>query len=209
VTGDLRTWLRSLPPFPPELPEFGAVPDEPVEIFTRWLTEAAALGDPAPHAMTLSTAVDGVVSARVLILKDVTGRGWVFAKSATSPTGRALTANPHAALTFFWPTLGRQVRVEGAVHREPAEVAAADFLARPESSRVSTLVGHQSEVLTAPEDYAAARAAVSPDEVAADWAVWVLMPSSVEFWQASSDRVHTRVRYRPATDGWSRDALWP
>lgn len=215
MSGDLRGWLRALPPFPSPLPEFGEVPDEPVSLFVRWLGEAAAGGDPAPHAMTLSTVGAEGPSARVLILKDVSDRGWVFAKSALSPTGRELTADPRAALTFFWPQLGRQVRVVGPVERQTDAVAAADFRARPVGSRVSTLVGQQSEVLptaehhTAARERAAAEVAADPDAVADDWAVWALVPRSVEFWQGSADRMHTRVLYRPAADGWTREALWP
>ncbi len=211
MSEEVRAWLRALPPFPAVLPEVGELAESPAGFFLRWLSEAVATGIPAPHAMTLSTAGAGAVSARVLILKDVDDDGFTFAKSASSPTGRALAADPRAALTFFWPALGRQVRVEGTARRQDDAVARADFLARPASSRVSTLVGRQSEVLLDRADYAAARDEVdaAADRVADDWAVWVVEPASVEFWQAAADRAHRRIRYRATAAGWLREELWP
>jgi len=217
VTDEVRSWLRGLPPFPDTLPVLdpAGVPERPVELFLQWMRDAADSGIPAPHSMTLSTMGEDGPSARVLILKDVSDSGWSFAKSSNSPTGRALSADARAAMTFFWPAHGRQVRVEGAVREEQDAVARADFLARPASSRVSTLVGRQSDVLHDAADYAAARAEAAarleanPELVSNEWAVWVLQPTVIEFWQASADRAHARVLYRPTAEGWRRELLWP
>ncbi|CAN5641259.1 pyridoxal 5'-phosphate synthase [soil metagenome] len=161
-----------------------AAPEHPVPLFVEWLCHAIDSGVPEPHAMTLSTIGSGRPSARVLILKDVTAgdAGWHFASSAASPKGVQLRANPVAALTFYWPTLGRQIRVEGAVTVDPSEVALADFLAR------------------SPE----ARAHLDSD----DWRSWAVRADAVEFWQADPGRRHLRLRYTRSA-AWTRELLRP
>src|SRR5690554_5523430 len=129
---DLRSWLRSLPVFPEQIAPFdtGALPDAPEALFLEWIESAVAAGQPAAHAACLSTSDSNAVpSARYLILKDLDERGWQFASHRTSPKGRDLTENPVAALTFFWPTIARQVRLTGTVTELPREESARDFLA--------------------------------------------------------------------------------
>ncbi|NQX26925.1 pyridoxamine 5'-phosphate oxidase [Microbacteriaceae bacterium VKM Ac-2854] len=214
----MRDWLRSVPVFPPEVPDFDPDhgPADPLDLFTAWLEQAAEAGQLAPHAAVLSTAdADGRVGARVLILKDADRRGWSFATHATSPKGHALAANPQAALTFFWPNVGRQVRVEGSIDRASRDESAADFSARPETSRAATLVGRQSEPLGSGAEYEAALAAAQqrleqePDAIDAAWSVYTLVPSRIEFWQAAHRRAHLRLEYRPRPNGWARTRLWP
>lgn len=215
--GTLRSRLRGLSSFPGLLPQFDIadVGDDPVSLFAAWLGDAITSGHPAPHAAVLATSRRDAPSARVLILKDVDPRGWHIATHASSPTGRDLTDNPVAALTFFWPLQGRQVRVSGPVTAASAAESAADFSARPLASRVATLVGHQSDVLHDPADYAAGEEAARrtlhehPDAVDSDWTVFVIAPNRVEFWQASTDRRHKRLVYTRHEQGWNRTTLRP
>ncbi|MGG7508992.1 pyridoxine/pyridoxamine 5'-phosphate oxidase [Plantibacter sp. YIM 135249] len=217
-----REWLRSLPVFTTPSPDFdpARVPEAPVDLFLEWLADAASAGVQAAHAMTVSTATPETgPDARIVILKDVDDDGWQFASNTGSPKGRALAEDPRAALTFFWPTRGRQVRIVGVVEAMPDELAAADFLARPEASRSSTLVGRQSEPLASQAEYETAAAAArervqaEPDIVAPGWTVFLVRPLAVEFWQASRDRAHLRVRYERESTGpsspWSHGMLWP
>ncbi|GAA4587677.1 pyridoxal 5'-phosphate synthase [Planotetraspora phitsanulokensis] len=216
---DVRRLLRSLPVFAFGLPEFRpeTAPDDPVSLFVEWLTSAIEGGVPEPHAMTLSTAdADGRPSARVLICKDVDGSGtWYFASSASSRKGHELEANPHAALTFYWPQHGRQIRVRGAVTPTGAERSAADFLARSPGARAEALSSRQSQVLDDPAEAETAlraasdRLAAEPDLVAADWTLYALAAAEVEFWQADERRRHTRLRYERTGGGWVRHRLWP
>ncbi|GAA4287434.1 pyridoxine/pyridoxamine 5'-phosphate oxidase [Georgenia daeguensis] len=234
---DLRARLRALPTFPEDLPALdpGAAPDDPAMLFLRWLGDAAADGTPAPHATVLATAdAQGRVSARNVILTDLDDDGWHFSTHRSSPKAADLAANPRAALTFFWPAHGRQVRLTGVVRDVGAE--ASVFLARSEASRVGTLVGHQSEPLPSLEDYAAAyarteeRVRAEPGLVDPDWADHALAPDAVEFFQAARPG-NIRLRYRAerdrATDQgpgegldrrvrrgagrarWVRELLWP
>ncbi|HEV7849204.1 MAG TPA: pyridoxal 5'-phosphate synthase [Mycetocola sp.] len=214
----LSSLLRSLPSFPDDLPAFrtGDAPEDPVDLFVDWLSQAVDAGVLAPHAMTLSTSgPDGVVTARTLILKDIDEHGWVFASRDDGVKARDLGANPFAALTFFWPQLGRQIRVTGPVRQLPQADGEADFLARPEEARAAAFVGHQSEPLGSRETYAAAyadaaaRIAENPSLVARTWNTWAVAADSVEFWQASPDRAHVRLRYRLRGRAWERGLLWP
>lgn len=212
-----------MPVFPEQVPVFdvAAAPAEPVELFLAWLDAAAAAGQLAPHAPVLSTSgADGEVSARTLALKDVDEHGWWFATHATSPKGHALAENPAAALTFFWPVVGRQVRVAGRVERLGPDEVALDFRARRPAARAATLVGHQSETLPSAAAYeraldeARARLDDDPELVDPGWAVYVLVADRVEFWSASHDRAHTRLLYSRASrrDGdtpWTQETLWP
>jgi pyridoxamine 5'-phosphate oxidase len=214
----VRELLRGLPVFDRPLPEFdpAAAPDEPVSLFLEWLAAAIDAGVSEPHAMTVST-VDalGHPDSRVLILKDVDDRGWQFAAASTSAKGAQLAANPQAALSFYWREQGRQVRVRGAVGVADRATCAADFLAKPDGSRIAGLVGRQSTVLADPQllpkEIAAARRRLAddPGAVAAEHAVYIVSPAEVEFWQGDHQRQHTRLCYRRAAAAWVQELLWP
>jgi pyridoxamine 5'-phosphate oxidase len=215
----LRDMLRGLPSFPAELPEFdtGSAPADPVSLFVSWLGDAIAEKILGPHIMALATAdAAGRVSSRMLICKDVDEAGrWYFASSADSVKGRELAASPHAALSFYWPQQGRQVRVRGTVAPAGAEASAADFLARTPASRAEALAGRQSQPLADPAELdealgrAQAELAANPGLVAPAWTLYALTADDVEFWQADHERRHIRLQYRRAADAWSRRLLWP
>ena len=170
-----RQLLRALPDFPDELPDFdpAAAPADPAELFRRWLGEALEAGVPQPNACSLATADElGRPSSRMLILKNIDDDGgWHFATSRISRKGRELTANPHAALNFFWQQQGRQVRVAGDVVELSAEASAADWHERP-----------------------GADGSDNPD-----WQLYAVRPREIEFWQARHDRRHIRHQYGPET----------
>ncbi|WP_405792057.1 pyridoxal 5'-phosphate synthase [Streptomyces sp. NBC_01506] len=220
----IRELLRELEVFAGTLPGFdpAATPPEPVGLFTAWFSDALAAGVREPHAMTLSTVDEaGDPQARVLILKNVDAAGWQFAAHGASPKGRQVAAHPSAALTFYWPLQGRQIRVRGAVTPESAERSAADFLARSPSARAEALLGRQSRRLGEPKERDLAIAASlervdkEPDLVADEWRLYTLVPTDVEFWQGDKGRSHTRLRYeRTASESasgasWRKHLLWP
>lgn len=220
IENSMKIKLRSLPSLKGPFAEISMseLPGTPQETFGIWLDDAIAQGVKEPHAMTLSTVDgDGAPDARVLILKNVDVRGWHFAIKANSPKGRQLAGNPRAALTFYWPALGRQVRLRGiAVSLSEAECA-DDFFNRPMGSKVSAIASKQSEVLALSEDLAnslqEAQALLekNPGHVAQGWRVFAVAPDVVEFWQGATDRQHQRLRYTSDDSGttWCRDMLWP
>lgn len=219
----VREWLRGIEVFAGPLAHFdpadpAEAPADPIDLFLRWLNEAVAAGVPDPHAMTLSTVdAEGYPDARVLILKNVDAAGWQFAVHAESPKGRQLEARPKAALTFYWPLQGRQVRVRGTVSPESPDRSAADLLARSPTARASALLGRQSTYLENIQQRDAAlqdalsQITANPALVTPAWILYTLVPLQTEFWQADKDRNHTRLRYeRPDPAGaWQQHLLWP
>lgn len=210
----LRVWdpqVTALPSF-----DLAAAPAEPLSLFTTWFAEAVAAGQLEPHTMSLATADgEGLPDVRTVMLHDVDARGWHFASHAGSRKGRQLAARPYAALGFYWPVLGRQVRVRGRVTIEPAEVAHADLHARSTGALAAALVGHQSEVLSSCEELeraseaAWARAEREPDVPVPSWTAYVVEPDEVEFFQGDARRRHVRLNYRREDGGWATELLWP
>jgi pyridoxamine 5'-phosphate oxidase len=214
----IRDRLRALHslagPFQPE--DTGNVPPDPTALFLRWLDAAIATGQQEPHAVTLSTVdADGRPDARVVLLKDVDADGWHFASTKHSEKGRQIAANLHAALTFYWQPLGRQVRIRGSVRDLGPDASRADFLARGASARAVALMARQSEALTSPDavnkefDRQKARLAVDPELVAPGWTAFVVTAQEVEFWQGNEERRHWRLKYSRDGAVWSRTLLWP
>lgn len=216
----IKEKLRQIPSLKAPLPDLdlATMPATPHEAFVRWLDSALAAGVREPHAMTLSTVDEnGWPDARVLILKNVDARGWHFAIKGESPKARQIDNQPMVALTFYWPALGRQVRLRGKAVVLPAQECAEDFLGRPVGSRASAIASTQSEILDNPEELAQrladAQAFVeaNPSHVESGWRVYAVAPTVVEFWQGASDRNHKRWRYTVSQDGtaWSTARLWP
>jgi pyridoxamine 5'-phosphate oxidase len=215
---DLRDVLRGLRVFEGELPEFDPerAPAVPHELFAAWLSHAIDAGVREPHAMTLSTVdADGRPSSRVLILKRLSEGRWGFATSRFSRKGIELSQNSWAAVGFYWPEVGRQIRVRGRVIDAGPDEAARDFLARPVGSRAESWVGNQSQVLAARDDLdtalsdATARIIEEPDAVPEHWTRYDLLADEVEFWQADRERRHVRLHYQLTAGVWVREQLWP
>jgi pyridoxamine 5'-phosphate oxidase len=213
--------MRQAPVLAGPLPEFDPerADDTPGPLFARWLAHALDGGVPEPHVMTLSTADAGArPSARVLMLRgvDIEGCGFVFASDSGSRKGRDLTVNPYAALSWYWPLHGRQIRMSGRVAVLDDAVAHRDFLGRGEASRIAGFTGRMSEPLAGPDEYdrerrrAAGLVAADPQAVPEGHTVYVLSADEAEFFQGDSRGFHVRLRYARAEDGrWSRGLLWP
>ncbi|WP_369218493.1 pyridoxine 5'-phosphate oxidase C-terminal domain-containing protein, partial [Streptomyces flavofungini] len=155
---------------------------------------------------------------RTVMLHDADDHGWHFATHATSTKGRQLAARPEAALHFYWPAQGRQIRIRGRVTTAPHAEALADLHARSTGALAAALVGRQSEPLGSvgelarSSDTAWARAQAEPDADAPTWTLYVLDPLEAEFFQGDARRRHLRLRYRRAaqsTAAWTRELLWP
>ncbi|MEU9702122.1 pyridoxal 5'-phosphate synthase [Streptomyces sp. NPDC047981] len=213
----LRVWDTTLPSFAPE-----TAPAEPLPLFHDWFVAAAGAGQVEPHTMSLATVdEDGRPDVRIVMLHGADVRGWHFASHATSAKGRQLAARPEAALAFYWPAQGRQVRVRGRVSTSPRDEAYADLHARTTGALASALVGRQSEVLASLDELrrvseaAWERAEAEPGAHAESWTLYVLEPTEVEFFQGDERRRHVRLRYRKETAdrrdaaGWARELLWP
>ncbi|HUH16199.1 MAG TPA: pyridoxamine 5'-phosphate oxidase [Gaiellaceae bacterium] len=189
---------------------------DPLRQFERWFAEAREAGLPVPEAMTLATSTPGGrPSARTVLLKAADERGFGFHTNYESRKGDELTANPWAALLFWWQPLGRQVRVEGAVERVPDAESESYFHTRPLGSRVAAWASPQSRPLADRSEldrlYADALARFPGEDVPRPphWGGLRLVPDAYEFWQHGDDRLHDRVRYERDSAGWSRTRLAP
>ncbi|MFJ3672140.1 pyridoxal 5'-phosphate synthase [Streptomyces sp. NPDC090106] len=219
---DLHALLRSLRVWGPEgtvLASFdpGAAPGDPLALFTVWFAEAVAAGQGEPHTMSLATAgEDGLPDVRTVMLHGADADGWAFATHGGSRKGRQLAARPYAALGFYWPALGRQVRVRGQVTAAPSAESQADLHARSTGALAAALTGRQSEPLGSLDELAHASEAAweqaqrTPDAPVPTWTLYRVAAEEVEFFQGDARRRHVRLAYRRAEDGgWQRQLLWP
>jgi pyridoxamine 5'-phosphate oxidase len=237
---ELLARLRAAPVLAGPLPEFdpAEAPEAPGPLLAAWLNRALSDAVPEPHVMTLATAAaDGAPSARVLLPRGIdTGDCAVdFATDAGSRKGRDLAANPQAALTWYWPAHGRQIRLTGPVDVLDEQTARRDFLGRSPVSRAAAFTGRMSGPLTGAMEYERARAAADalvaaePERIPEGHTVYRLRAREAEFFQADPGRFHVRLRYtreRPegargdedggaggstggAGAGWTRTLLWP
>ncbi len=203
-----RGVTRGLPP-----PEPGS---DPLVLFRAWFREAERAGLYLPEAMTLATATpEGRPSARMVLLKDVSERGFSFYTNLGSRKARELTENPWATLVLHWAVLQRQVRIEGPVERLPIEEAEAYFRTRPRGSRIGAWASRQSEPLDSREALEARveelRREFEGGEVPLPsfWGGFRVVPERIEFWQGRLDRLHDRVLHTRTAQGWAAVRLQP
>ena len=196
------------------LDEKDVAPD-PLKQFTLWFDEAVKAQMPMVNAMTLATVSPaGRPSARIVLLKGVDHGGFVFFTNYKSRKGRELTANPEAALLFYWTDLEREVRIEGRVEKISAQESDEYFGNRPLGSRHAAIASPQSKVVP---DRATLESLFAETEQRygdktprpAHWGGYRLQPAAVEFWQGRPNRLHDRVLYTLKSRGWKIERLAP
>lgn len=189
--------------------------EDPIAVFRRWRDDARERGSAlADHTVLATATTDGVPAARAVLIRSV-DQGFVFYTSYDSRKGRELGANPRAAMCTVWTDLGRQVRIEGTVHRVDRATSEAYWRERPRGAQLTAAVSRQSEVIGGREELETAIATLAealdgaPVPRPDTWGGYRLLPAVIEFWVGRDDRVHDRVRYRRSGDGWTQETLAP
>lgn len=194
-----------------------AYTQNPFEMFGAWFAEASAHPSIAEaNAMCLATATpQGLPSARMVLMKEWDAQGFVFFTNLESRKGQEISANPHAALCFYWESLSKQVRIEGTLAPVSAEEADAYFHSRPLKSRIGAWTSKQSRPL---ENRAALLAEVAKhtakfvtDDVPRPpfWSGFRLTPQRMEFWQKGEFRIHDRHSFTREGESWRHTLLYP
>ena len=196
----------------------GDAPENPMELFQRWLYDAdeSESVDEA-NAMSVATiGLDGFPKTRVVLLKQFTAEGFIFYTNYQSEKGRAIAANPHLCLSFFWAGLERQIIIKGIAEKVAEGTSDGYFASRPVGSQLGAMVSPQSEVVPSreylEEKLHALEQVYANKEVPrpAYWGGFLVRPVSMEFWQGRPNRLHDRLRYTLTdTYDWIRERLAP
>ena len=190
-------------------------PHDPFDLFTRWFREARDAGAPQAEAMTLATAGEDGVSARMVLFKGVEDGTFVFYTNYESRKGRDIAHDRRVALVFYWVQTRHQVRVYGVARKVSRDASAGYFHTRPRGAQLSALASPQSRVVRSRgvlEKRVLELAATHPDEVPLPrtWGGYAVRPRWIEFWESREDRLHDRLRYvARGRSGWRLERLAP
>ena len=190
---------------------------DPFTQFQQWWDQAIASEIDEVNAMTLATASnDGIPSARIVLLKGFSSKGFTFFTNYNSYKGKQLDENPKACLVFFWKELERQVRITGLIEKVSAAESDEYFNSRPQNSRIGAIASPQSEVikdrswLEERENELKQKFEQLPIQRPAHWGGYRVVPINFEFWQGRPGRLHDRIFYELQQDGgWTIQRLAP
>jgi pyridoxamine 5'-phosphate oxidase len=193
------------------------VDKDPIAQFEKWFQEALEAGFPEPNALTLSTvSEDGRPSARIVLLKGVEHGKFVFYSNYQSQKGKELEKNPACGLTFFWPELERQVRVDGVATRTDTASSEKYFQSRPRESQVGAWASPQSAIIANREildervkkirkKFDGIKKLPKPNQ----WGGFAVDPLRIEFWQGRANRLHDRIVFTKVDEAWQIHRLAP
>lgn len=197
--------------------DIAAVDKNPINQFNHWFSEALTLEVLEPNAMNLATINEtGRPSSRIVLLKGVEDGGFIFFTNYQSHKGRDLEKNPACALTFFWPEMERQIRIEGIAERISAEESEKYFRSRPRGSQIGAWASPQSSIIkdrTLLEDrvkqlekkFEGESTLPKPNQ----WGGFAVSPILLEFWQGRKNRLHDRIQYTKVDGKWIIHQLAP
>jgi pyridoxamine 5'-phosphate oxidase len=191
--------------------------EDPLELFEIWMSEAKKKEINDPNALSLATTnKSGEPSVRMVLLKGLSLKGFVFYTNLNSPKSNDLKKNPKAAMCFHWKSIQRQVRISGTVNQVSNEEADLYYNSRPYESRIGAWASDQSkpmlkrkEFLNKIEEFkkkfSDEKKLIRPSH----WSGWCLNPSSIEFWLGDQFRIHERLKYKKDLNNWEKEILYP
>lgn len=193
-------------------------PENPMELFQKWFHAADASETvEETNAMTISTiGEDGFPKSRVVLLKKFTWEGFIFYTNYTSEKGKAIIANNHVCISFFWPALEQQIIIKGKAEKIAENLSDGYFESRPDGSKLGAWASDQSEVVNSRQDLEdrlkTYEQKFEGKEIPrpAHWGGFIVKPISIEFWQGRPNRLHDRIRYQLLEDfSWKMERLAP
>jgi len=191
--------------------------EDPLALFTIWLAEAEKKEINDPNALSLATTNSkNEPSVRMVLLKGLSLKGFVFYTNLNSPKSNDLKKNSKAEMCFHWKSLWRQIRISGSVSEVSNKEADIYFNSRPYESRIGAWASDQSKIMNERNDllkkieefkkkYKDEKKVPRPKH----WTGWCLNPSSIEFWLGDKYRIHERLKYNKVSDKWKREILYP
>ena len=194
------------------------ISDNPMQLFQKWFYEVEATdGIEEPNAMTVATlGLDGYPKSRVVLLKKYTYEGFIFYSNYDSEKGKAIAKDPRVCLSFYWPTLERQIIIKGKAEKLPENMSDGYFESRPEGSKLGAVVSEQSQVIPSREFLESALEKLEKEyenkEIPRplNWGGYLVRPSCMEFWQGRPNRLHDRIRFSLQRDyNWKIERLAP
>ncbi|MFD2907736.1 pyridoxamine 5'-phosphate oxidase [Flavobacterium ardleyense] len=195
-----------------------SIPEDPINLFHRWFYEAEELNAAEEvNAMTVNTiGLDGFPKARVVLLKKFNEDGFVFYTNYNSEKGKAILNNPKVCLSFFWPTVERQIIIKGIAEKTTDIISDNYFASRPDGSKLGAIVSPQSEIIPdrtfLENNLKQLKTDFEGKEILrpAHWGGFLVRPVEVEFWQGRPNRLHDRIRYKLQENyEWKIDRLSP
>ncbi len=191
--------------------------EDPLELFKIWMNEAEKNEINDPNALSLATANEkNEPSVRMVLLKGLSSKGFVFYTNLNSPKSNDLKKNPKAEMCFHWKSLQRQIRIFGNINQVSDEEADAYFNSRPYESKIGAWASDQSKVMNKREEFLK-----KIDEIKnkykdknnvprpKHWSGWCLDPLSIEFWVRAQHRIHERLKYNKVSNNWKKEILYP
>ena len=194
------------------------IPEDPINLFHKWFYEAEDLNAAEEvNAMTVATiGLDGFPKSRVVLLKKFNEEGFIFYTNYNSEKGKAILQNPNVCLSFFWPTVERQIIIKGKAEKTADNISDNYFASRPDGSKLGALVSPQSEIIPNRELLETNLLALEKEwggkeiERPSHWGGFLVRPVEVEFWQGRPNRLHDRIRFQLQDDfDWKIDRLAP
>jgi pyridoxamine 5'-phosphate oxidase len=191
--------------------------DDPLELFKIWMLEAEKKEINDPNALSLATTNEkNEPSVRMVLLKGLSLKGFVFYTNLNSPKSFDIKKNPKAAMCFHWKSLQRQIRISGSIKQVSNEEADLYYNSRPYESRIGAWASDQSKIMKERNEflkkiqefkikYKDEKKVPRPEH----WSGWCLKPSSIEFWLGDKYRIHERLKYNKVSDSWKKEILYP